>query len=164
MEKKQFLECGKIVNTHGVKGEVKIQPWCDSPDFLKKFKTLYIGSDAYKVISARVHKECVIVLFEGVNDVNEAMRLKNKIVTIDRKDAKLPKGSWFIQDILGLPVIDVNRGEIGVLKEVLDMPAGDLYVVSGPNGEEYMIPGVDEFLKEIDPEAGRITVAMIEGM
>ena len=60
MEKKQFLESGKIVNTHGIKGEVKIQPWCDSPEFLKKFKTLYIGQTPYKVLSSRVHKECVI--------------------------------------------------------------------------------------------------------
>lgn len=164
MEKKQFLESGKIVNTHGIKGEVKIQPWCDSPEFLKKFKTLYIGSEAYKVISARVHKDCVIVLFDGINDVNEAMRLKNKVVSINRSDAKLPKGKWFIQDIIGLPVFDEKRGEIGTLREVLDMPAGDLYVVAGHDGEEHMIPGVPEFIKEIDPEAGRITVTLIEGM
>lgn len=164
MEKKQFLESGKIVNTHGIKGEVKIQPWCDSPEFLKKFKTLYIGSEAYKVISARVHKDCVIVLFDGINDVNEAMRLKNKVVSINRSDAKLPKGKWFIQDIIGLPVFDEKRGEIGTLREVLDMPAGDLYVVAGQDGKEHMIPSVPEFIKEIDPEAGRITVALIEGM
>ena len=164
MEKKQFLESGKIVNTHGIKGEVKIQPWCDSPEFLKKFKTIYIGQTAYKVISARVHKDCVIAMLDGINDVNEAMKLKNKVISINRDDAKLPNGSWFIQDILGLPVYDENRGEIGTLKEVLDMPAGALYVVEGPKGEEHMIPGVPEFIKEIDPEAGRITVALIEGM
>ena len=103
-------------------------------------------------------------MLDGINDVNEAMKLKNKVISINRDDAKLPKGSWFIQDILGLPVYDENRGEIGALKEVLDMPAGALYVVESPKGEEHMIPGVPEFIKEIDPEAGRITVALIEGM
>lgn len=164
MEKKQFLECGKIVNTHGIRGEVKIQPWCDSPDFLKKFKTLYIDSKPYSLLSARVHKECVIALFEGVEDINAAMSLKNKIVSINRDDAKLPAGSYFIQDIIGLPVFDLERGEIGVLKEVMDMPAGDIYVVSGTDGAEHLIPGVPEFLKNIDVENARITVALIEGM
>ena len=164
MDKKQFLECGKIVNTHGIRGEVKIQPWCDSPEFLKKFKTLHIGDDAFTVKSSRVHKDCVIVLFDGVNDVNDAMRLKNRVVCINRDDAHLPKGSWFIQDIIGLPVFDENRGEIGVLTEVMDMPSGNVYVVRESDGEEHLIPGVPDFIKNIDPENGRITVALIEGM
>ena len=164
MEKKRYLECGKIVNTHGIRGEVKIQPWCDSPEFLKKFKTLYIDGAAKRVLSARVHKDCLIVLFDGVADVNEAMRLKNKIVLLDREDAKLPKGSYFIQDILGLPVYDEEKGELGILEDVLDMPAGKLYQVRGPKGEEHLIPAVPEFIREIDPEAGRITVKTIEGM
>lgn len=164
MEKKRFLECGKIVNTHGIRGEVKIQPWCDGPDFLKKFKTLYLDGEARRVLSARVHKDCLIVLFGGVADVNEAMGLKNKVVFLDREDARLPKGSYFIQDILGLPVLDEARGELGVLEDVLDMPAGNIYLVRGLKGEEHLIPAVPEFIKEIDPEAGRISVKTIEGM
>ena len=164
MEKKRFLECGKIVNTHGIRGEVKIQPWCDGPDFLKKFKTLYLDGEARRVLSARVHKDCLIVLFEGVADVNEAMGLKNKVVFLDREDARLPKGSYFIQDILGLPVVDEKQGEVGILEDVLDLPSGSVYVVKGPKGEEHLIPAVPAFIKKIDPEAGRITVQMIEGM
>jgi len=143
---------------------VKIQPWCDSPEFLKKFKTLYIGDEAHRVLSARVHKECVIVQFDGIDDVNEAMKLKNKVVTINRDDAKLPKGSWFIQDIIGLPVYTEDGAELGKLTEVMSMPASDIYVVAGTDGQEHMIPGVPEFIKKIDPENGRITVALIEGM
>lgn len=164
MQRKQYLESGKIVNTHGIKGEVKIQPWCDSPEFLKGFKTIYIEQTPCKVLSARVHKDCVIMLLDGINDVNEAMKLKNKIISINRDDARLPKGSWFIQDLIGLPVFSESGDELGSLKEVLDMPSGKLYIVAETNGREHMIPGVPEFIRKIDPQAGRITVKLIEGM
>ena len=135
MEKKRYLECGKIVNTHGIRGEVKIQPWCDSPEFLKKFKTLYIDGAAKRVLSARVHKDCLIVLFDGVADVNDAMRLKNKVVLLDREDAKLPKGSYFIQDILGLPVYDEEKGE---LPKLLSLKSIDQIIVIGEVGNAYL--------------------------
>ena len=105
MDKKQFIEAGKVVNTHGVKGEVKIQVWLDSPEFLKKFKTVYIDNRAVKLVSGRVHKGFLIAVLDGVDDVNAAMSLKNKTVFIDRKDAKLPKGAYFLQDIIGAAVV-----------------------------------------------------------
>mgnify|MGYP003316427142 FL=1 len=111
MEKQRYIEAGKIVNTHGVKGEVKIQVWLDSPQFLKTFKKIYIDGNAVKVVSSRVHKDFLIAFLDGVNDVNEAMCLKNKTVYIDRKDAKLPRGSYFLQDIIGATVFDQNGDE-----------------------------------------------------
>lgn len=162
MSIKQYLECGKIVNTHGVKGEVKVEPWCDSPEFLLNIKNIYIDSKSYAILSARVHKGMVIILLEGIPDINTAMRYKNKIIYINRDDVTLAPGSWFIQDIIGFNVIDVNGNEIGVLKDVLDMPAGDVYVVIGR--EEHLIPAVPEFLKKVDQENKRITVSLIEGM
>ena len=164
---KEYLEIGEIVGTHGIRGELRLNPWCDSPDFASKFKTLYYdnsGSCAAKIKSSRPHGNIVLLMIEGIDSVEKAQKMRGKVLYIKRSDAKLPKGSWFIQDILGLPVYDEVRGEIGTLKEVLDMPAGALYIVVGPKGEEHMIPGVPEFIKEIDPEAGRITVALIEGM
>ena len=161
-EKKQFLEAGRIVNTHGVRGEVKIQPWADSPEFPKDVGTLYIDGAPVKVRSARVHKGCVIASLEDIDDVNGAMRLKGKLVSIDRRDAKLPEGGYFIQDIIGARVVDENGAEVGTLAEVLNLPGSDVYVVRGER--EILIPAVPQFILSRDIDAGVITVRMMEGL
>ena len=152
MEKQRYIEAGKIVNTHGIKGEVKIQVWLDSPDFLKTFKKIYIDGNAVKVISSRVHKDFLIAFLDGVNDVNEAMCLKNKSVYIDRKDAKLPRGAYFLQDIIGATVIDESGAEVGKLTDIMETPASKIYVVKGES--EHLIPAVDEFIISVDTEKG----------
>lgn len=162
MEKQRYIEAGKIANTHGVKGEVKIQVWLDSPQFLKTFKKIYIDGNAVKVISSRVHKDFLIAFLEGVNDVNEAMCLKNKTVYIDRKDAKLPRGAYFLQDIIGATVIDQNGNEVGKLADIMETPASQIYVVKGES--EHLIPAVSEFVLKVDADKREIHVNLIEGM
>ena len=160
--KQPYLEAGKIVATFGVRGEVKLQPWCDSAAFLKQFKKLYVDDAPLEVLSARVHKEMLIVLFRGVEDVNAAMALKNKVVYFAREDAKLPEGRFFIADLIGAAVEDENGVFVGELTEVLDMPASQVYVVRGQS--EHTIPAVPEFILDVDADAGRIRVHLIEGM
>lgn len=162
MEKQRYIEAGKIINTHGVKGEVKIQVWLDSPEFMKKFKTVYIDGKAVKVLSARPHKDMLIAALEGIADVNAAMCLKNKTVYIDRKDAKLPRGAFFMQDIMGAKVVDEAGNEVGVLTEIMDTPASTVYVVKGET--EHLIPAVPEFILKTDADRGIIKVHLIEGM
>ena len=163
MEKKALIEAGRIVNTHGVQGEVKIEVWLDSPQFLKSFKRLYLGAEQeLRVVSARVHKGFVIAHLDGVADVNAAMTLKNKTVFIRREDARLPKGAFFLQDILGARVVDEDGREIGVLEDVLETPASNIYVVKGES--EHLIPAVPEFIKNTDADAGVVTVHLIGGM
>jgi len=163
MEKCRFLEAGKIVNTHGIRGEVRIQPWCDSPEFLCGFDHLYINETPFRVLSARVHKGMVIALFEGVSAVGMAMALKNSIVCIDREKVKLEEGGYFVADIIGLPVFDDVGGEkIGTLADVLEYPSSRVFVISGET--ERLVPDVPEFIKKVDTEEGRITVRLIEGM
>ena len=156
-----YLEAGKIVNTHGVRGEVRIVPWADSAEFLRRIRTFYIDGNPYKVLRSRVHKNQLIAALEGVEDVNAAMTLKNRVVSIDRKDVKLPQGRYFVQDLIGLPVKSDDGAELGELSEVLDLPQGQVYVVKGDR--EILIPDVPEFILSIDPETG-ITVHLIEGM
>lgn len=162
MEKREYIEAGRITNTHGVAGEVKIEVWLDSPEFLKKFKRVFQDGRELKIVSARVHKGFLITGFEGVEDINAAMALKGKTIEILRKDAKLPKGAYFLQDIIGAKVVDEEGREIGVLTEVMERPASNIYVVKGET--EHMIPVVPEFIMSTDPEAGVITVRLIEGM
>ena len=162
MEKKQYIEAGKIVNTHGIKGEVKIQVWLDSPAFLKRFKTVYIDGKAVKMLSGRVHKGFLIAVLEGVEDVNAAMCLKNKTVFIDRKDAVLPRGGYFLQDIIGANVVDEKGNDVGILEDIMETPASNIYVVRGET--EHLIPAVPEFILSTDADKGIITVHLIEGM
>jgi len=162
MEKQQYIEAGKIVNTHGIAGEVRIEVWLDSPAFFKRFKTLYMGARVLKVSSARIHKDYIIAKLEGVDDINAAMPLKGKVVSISRDDPALPAGTRFIQDILGARVVDESGKEIGILKDVMETPANMIYVVKGET--EHLIPAVPEFLLNTDADAGVITVRLIEGM
>ena len=163
MEKKEFIEAGRIINTHGVAGEVKIEVWLDSPQFFKSFKTLYLKSgEALKVLSAKTHKGFVIAKIEGIEDINAAMRLKGKDVSIRRSDAALPRGAFFLQDIIGAKVVTEEGEEVGILKDIMETPASNIYVVKGET--EHLIPAVPEFILNTNVDEGIITVHLIEGM
>lgn len=159
----QFLEAGQIVNTHGIKGEVKIVPWCDSPEFLCAFPTLYIDGLPVKVLSVSIHKGNLLAALDGVNDVNAAMRLKGKTVCIDRVGVTLPEGRHFIADLIGMEVRDAESGAVlGVLADVLTPPAQQVYVVKGEHA--YLVPAVDEFIIETNVAGGYIRIKLIEGL
>lgn len=160
--KQQYLEAGKITNTHGVRGEVRITPWADSAAFLRGFRTFYIDGQPVRVLRSRAHKNQLIAQLEGYDDVNAAMTLKNKVIHIDRADAKLPEGRYFLQDLLGMRVVSDAGETLGELADVLDLPQGSVYVVRGTR--EILIPDVPEFLLNIDAERGEITVHLLEGM
>ena len=158
----KYLEAGRITNTHGIKGEVKIEVWVDSPEFLRKFKVFYIDNKPVKLLAGRTHKGFLLAKLEGFDDVNAAMTLKNKLVFIDRKDAKLPKGSYFLADLMGARVVDEQGNELGELADIMELPAGNVYVVRGER--EILIPAVPEFIKKTDISAGLVTVRLIDGM
>ena len=162
MDKQQYIEAGRIVNTHGVNGEVKIEVWLDSPQFMKKCGRIFVGGNPVRILSGREHKGFLLARLEGVDDVNAAMCLKGKNVFIDRSDAKLPRGAFFLQDIIGASVVDEQGREVGRLAEIMETPASMIYVVRGE--AEHLIPAVPEFILNTDAEAGVITVHMIEGM
>ena len=159
---KEFLDCGQIVNTHGVRGEVRIVPWADSPDFLCQFSTLYLDGAPRRVLSSRVHKGSVIAKLDGVDTVEEAMLLRDKTVQISRADAKLRSGAFFLADIIGLKVVDEAGQTLGTLKEVLFPSVQQVYVVDGDR--EILIPAVPEFILETNIASGYIKVRLIEGM
>jgi len=159
--KQTYLEAGQIVSAHGVRGEVKVLPWADGPDFLLDFETVYLDGEPRRVELARAHKTCVILKLAGVDTVEAAAALRGRTVSVLRSDARLGPGRVFVADLLGLPVFADGR-QIGTLAEVVNMPANDVYVVRGEH--EYLIPAVPEFVEPLDLEQGRICVRLLEGM
>ena len=162
MEKQSLIDAGKIVNTHGVRVEVRIEVWLDSPAMLKRCGRVYLGGEEKKILSAREHKGFLIAQLEGVADVGAAQALKNRVVQIARADAKLPRGAYFLQDIIGACVVTESGAEVGRLAEVLELPGQRVYVVKGET--EHLIPAVPAFIRNTDAENGVITVRLIEGM
>ncbi len=167
MAKSQYLECGKIINTHGVRGGLKLESWCDTPQDLASLKKVFLQNGAeyklYKVKKASVFKQFVLFELDGINDIDTAMSLRGRIVYADRKDISIDEDAFFIADIIGLDVIDLESGEkIGTLSDVLNLGASDIYEINTKNGKK-LIPAVPEFIKEIDLEKG-IFVSLIEGM
>ena len=162
MEQQAYIDAGRIVNTHGVQGEVKIEVWLDSPAMLKRCGRVFLSGAEKKIVSAREHKGFLIAALEGVTDVNAAMALKNRVVQIARADVRLPKGAFFLQDIIGAAVVDEQGTEIGTLEDVLELPRQRVYVVRGER--EHLIPAVPEFILRTDVENGVVTVHLIEGM
>ena len=141
---------------------MKVNPAGFDPAFIAGFDTLYIDGRPRAVASSRVHKGMLIVRFADVEDVNDAMTLKNKTVYFAREDAKLPKGRFFLADLIGADVIDEAGRPVGKLTEVLDLPAGAVYVVQGE--VEHTIPAVPEFILETNIEEHFLRVHLIEGM
>lgn len=168
MSLQQYLEAGKLVTTHGVRGELKLEPWCEDAAFLVRFKTLYLdreGTKPVKVTSIRGQGRMALCKLAGVEDMDAARAMVGKVLYFAREDAKLPKGTWFYQDMLGCEVRDAETGKVyGVVKSVDHPGPQDIYTVAGADGAEYRFPGVAEFLKEKRPEEGYLLVAPIPGM
>ena len=158
----EFIEAGKIVNTHSVYGELKVQPWSDTEDFLCDFDVIYIDKKPYEVERARVHKTCVLLKLSGINNINEAEKFRNKIVWVDKSEVELEDDTYFIADLEGLSVVDDDGTELGKLHEVITLPSNDVYVVKGK--DEYMIPAVEEFIASVDLDKKVMRVKTIPGM
>lgn len=157
--KLQFLEAGKIVTTHGVRGEMKILPWADGPDFLLDFNRVRIDGKEYEVESCRVQKSCNLLKLRGINTMEAAQAMHDKTIEIYREDAD--PDIIFAAELIGVDVFQ-DDVQIGKLTDVLDYPGNKVYVVKGEN--EYMIPAVKAFVLSTDLDNNRMQVRLIEGM
>ena len=157
--KLQFLEAGEIVTTHGVRGEIKVLPWSDGPEFLTDFKRVRVGGETYTVENCRIQKTCNLLKLKGIDTVEDAQKLRSKAVEVYREDA--PDDIIFVAELIGVSVY-CNDEEIGKIIDVLDYPGNKVYVVEGTH--TYMIPAVKEFVLSTDMDSGRMDVKLIEGM
>lgn len=157
--KLRFLEAGQIVTTHGVRGEMKVLPWADGPDFLIDFHRVRIDGREYAVESCRIQKNCNLLKLQGVDTMEDALAFREKTVEIYREDA--PNDLIFAAELIGMRVFSDGQ-EIGKITEVLDYPGNKVYVVKGKY--EYMIPAVRQFVLSTDVEGDVMQVHLIEGM
>ncbi len=157
----EYLECGRITTTHGVRGAVKVEPWCDSPAVLASFDRVYIrdvrGYVPHAVLSRFIKGNMVVLTLENVPDMMTAETLKGEILYAHRDQIPVDEGAMLLSDMIGLPVIDADTGKVyGKLKRVDESPASDLYVVDTPAGE-VLLPAVPAFIKEVNPDGVMIT-------
>ena len=165
---KKYLETGEIVATQGLKGEVRVDPWCNDPDFLCKFKKIYLnknGTELIKVTSSRRQKNIVIMKFENINDIDLAKKLCGKTIYIDRDDAKLEKGEYFIQDILDIDVFDSDTDAYyGKITDVFKTGANDVYEITNPENKKYLIPVIDGVVLSTDIEKKTMKIKPLKGI
>lgn len=165
--KKQYLDSGKIVGTHGIKGEVRIEPWCDSPEFLCAFKKLYLDENGQTFIEvkSRPHKNITLAKIKGVDTIEEAEKFRGKIVYINREDITLDEGVNFVQDLIGLEVKDAENGTVyGKLTDVLRTGANDVYEITDSNNKKYLAPVIDEVVEEINVDGGFVLIRPMKGI
>lgn len=155
MEKKTYLEIAKIINTHGVRGAVKLDPWCDSPEMLKKIKKLYLENGAcYEVSDVKmINGGFVVCSLSGITTVEAAVKLKNKTLLAKREDIPVEEGSFFICDLIGLPVKDAENGAVyGTVEDVIQNTVQDIYSIKTPDGKTVLLPAVPAFIRRIDTD------------
>ncbi len=163
--KKEYLEAGKIVTTHGVRGEVKIMPYTDTPELLCEFDRLFIGKDKAELYieRARVAKNMVIAKIEGVDTVEAAEKYRNKVLFMHRDDLELDEDTYFIQDLIDMEVQDADSGFIyGKITDVLQNGANDVYVIKGDR--EYLVPAIPDVVISTDIDSNIMQIRPLDGL
>jgi len=160
---KDLLQAGKIINTHALRGDMRVFPYCDSADFLCEIKKLYIDNEPYKVTSARVHKGQALIHLKGIERIEDAEKLIGKFVYFNKNDVDLDEGQFFIDDIMGLEVRDVDTDEIyGKVTDVITTGANDVFEVTG--GRVLYVPKIDDVVIEINLDDKVILIRPLQGL
>ncbi len=164
--KKEFLEIGKFVGTHGVRGMVRIQPWSDDGEFLTQFKSFYLDAGKTKIDMSKItpHGNVVIAAVKGVDSIEQAEKLRGQVVYIKRTDACLPDGRYFVSEIIGANVFDADNDTLlGVLSDVSPTGANDVWHIK--NGErEYLVPAIPDVIVSVDIDSDTIKIRPLKGI
>ena len=164
--KKEYLEAGKIVTTHGIRGEVKIMPYTDTPELLAEFDRLFIGKNTDELIieRSRVFKNMVTAKIEGVDTPEAAEKLRNKLLYMHRDDLELDDDTYFIQDLIGIEVRDADSGKVyGTISDVMQTGANDVYVIKGSD-REYLVPAIADVVISTDIDENIMTIRPLDGL
>lgn len=164
-----FFQVGVITSTHGLKGEVKVFPTTDDPKRFKRLKEVILDTGKERlqleIEGVKFFKQFVILKFRGIDNINDVEKYRRASLQVARKDAvRLQKDEYFIADLMGLKVRDEDDAEIGVLKNVIETGANDVYVIEMGDGRELLLPAIKQCVLEVDVEAGFIRIHIMEGL
>ncbi|MDD2627721.1 MAG: ribosome maturation factor RimM [Clostridia bacterium] len=162
----EYIEFGKIVNTHGIKGDVKIYPYTNDFDQILKQNKIYIDETEYTIQKIQIHKNMLLVKIKGIDTCNEAEMLKDKMVKrLVNKTEELSEDEYFVKDLIGLDVYDKDsKQKIGKLEDVLQTGANDIYVIKTETGKEILLPAIESVVKDISLNENKMFVELIEGL
>lgn len=165
----QLLQVGIISSTHGVRGEVKVFPTTDDVKRFKKLKKVILDTGRehlpLEVESVKFFKQFAIVKFKGIDNINDIEKYKGKSLLVDRENAvKLRKDEYFIADMIGLQVYTEDRETFGVLKDVLETGANDVYIIDSPKYGEVLVPAIKQCILDVDIEGQKMTIHLLEGL
>ena len=165
----EYFELGQIVNTFGVKGEVKVKPFTDNVEQFETLKSILVVKNKetteMKILNAKFHKGMVLLKLEGVEDMNEAEKLKGCLIKIHRKDARqLEEGEYFIADIIGSDVYTDTGDYLGKVDDIYNSGAQDIYVVKDELGKQVLLPSIKEVILNVDIENQKVTVHLLKGL
>lgn len=165
----KYFEVGQIVNTFGVKGMLKVKPFTDDVERFEELKKVYICKkeklEEVQIEEVKYHKDMVLLKVKGIDDMNEAEKVKGLYLKIDRKNAKkLPKDTYFIADLLGLEVYSDENKLLGKVDDIFRTGANDVYVIKDEKGKQLLLPGIPDVIKEIDLEKEIIIVHLLKGL
>lgn len=164
--KKEFLEIGKFVGTHGVRGMVRIQPWSDDGTFLTQFKNFYLDSGKTQIAMSKItpHGNVVIAQIKGVDSIEDAEKLREKVLYIKRDDAHLPEGRYFISEIIGSKVFDADSNVLlGILSDVSPTGANDVWHIKN-DGKEYLVPAIPDVIVKVDIDSDTVVIRPLKGI
>ncbi len=167
MPKLQYLEAGEIVGTHGVRGEVRVRPECDSPAQFCTLRTVYRDAEGKQALrmKARVHKNIALAKLEGIDTVEAAAALRGTVLYLNRRDLKLEKGRYFICDLIGAQIIDDDTGAVyGTCTDVTHTGSNDVYHLRTENGREVLIPAIPDVIRKVDIEHDTIRIFPMLGL
>lgn len=165
---KEYIEAGKIVTTHGIKGELKLYPWCDDPEMFNSIKQIYFdsnGTKSEKITGVRIQKTMILLKLESLDTIEDAAKFRDKIIYVRREDIPLEEGEFLIQDLIGLKVLNADTNlEYGILSDVSQTGANDVYHIKFPDGKERLIPVIEQVVIETLLDEGIMRIRPLEGL
>ncbi len=162
---KNNLEIGQIVNTHGLRGDLKVMPWCDDPEIFDELAYVIIDGEEYDIEKSRMQKNMVLLKLAGIDDINDAEKYRNKILTVPREElGDLPDGTYYICDLLGCNVTTDEGRDLGEIKDIIKTGSNDVYVVEDGSGKQVLIPVIDEVVLSVDVDEKKIVIKPLKGL
>ncbi len=165
--RKEFLEVGEIVTTHGIRGDMRLYPWCDPGD-VERAKKVYFdenGAEEFSVKYIKPHKNVYLVKLKGIDTPEDARKFIGKTLYMNRNDIPMKKGEYFIQDIIGLKVVDSENGTVyGEVYDVAATGANDIYCVRGADKKETWIPAIPQVIDKVDIDSGVLYIIPMKGL